>query len=124
MSFMSPIDDFDAASRNGGRCSLSNLGKQGGKKRRQSLTDDFILRGPMIDMEGFFDVRPTIIKEIALAYCDVVEEAHLSAAMSQIEACLEDVATLTAERDDLQEQVDALARTLAARVNDDTLVDL
>jgi hypothetical protein len=62
------IDDFNAQSRKP-VCSITNLPKQS----RENATvqaqpheiDDFILRGPDIDFEGFFDIRPVVIIETA-----------------------------------------------------------
>lgn len=96
------IEDFDNMSRNGSTCSLTNLPKQGGKKARQTLHDHFVLRGPMIEYEGYFDVRPTAIAEVAAEFCDMVPASKLTRYKKKIKALEEELAEVTGHRDALE----------------------
>jgi hypothetical protein len=60
--FFQVIPDFTPDSRNGGTCSISNLPMLREELgRRPEDVDGFVLRGPFIDFEGYFDVRPGAI---------------------------------------------------------------
>jgi hypothetical protein len=61
------VDDFDAQSANGGKCYITHLPKMNRKAPQQQdhEIDEFILRGPDIDFEGYMDIRPVVIIETA-----------------------------------------------------------
>lgn len=65
-TFFSVIPEFNGQSRNGAKCSVSNRDRSKSKLgKADHEVDHFVLRGPMIDHEGFFDLLPTVITETA-----------------------------------------------------------
>lgn len=94
------IPDFDAQSANGGLCYISKLPKQ--KKdtpqKQAHEVDEFILRGPEISFEGYFDIRPAVIIETAREVFDMYMP--------------EEVAELQAERNALDNEVLRLEQEL------------
>lgn len=103
LSFWQIRPDFDAQSRNGSVCSLTGLDRQKARLGRKPEEEDhFVLRGPMIDHEGYFDVRPAAIlqtaKELGMYYenevSEIVDEAVKKAtALARVEAA-DEIATL------------------------------
>lgn len=68
LTYFQVIPNFDAQSRNGAVCSFSGLPKQeqDTPQKQEHEVDEFILRGPEIEFEGYLDIRPAVIYETAL----------------------------------------------------------
>ena len=88
------IEDFDAQSANGGKCYISNLPRQVFDPRSPHTAgqdfDEFILRGPMIDFEGYLDIRPSVIvaEARALGMLTVEEVAEIQERSEDAEAAV------------------------------------
>jgi hypothetical protein len=93
------IPDFDDDSREGARCSVSGTIKQPG--------DPGVFRGPLIEMEGYFDVAADVIREAACDLGMITEDQaeELRAAAENLQATIdaldERVAELTARTQQL-----------------------
>lgn len=112
------IPEFTNASRNGARCSLSGLSMYTRKPGRQDHeVDDFILRGPAIHREGYFDFKPSVLRGLALEYTDLIEP--------QILQDLQDLEAQLAEAQNamkaLEEEAESLRNLLIDQWDDDDL---
>jgi len=127
------IPDFNAQSANGATCYISHLPKQSRRtpQQQEHELDEFVLRGPEIEFEGYLDIRPAVIMEtaqwlgmVSKEAAEVLREALKQAEESRIaalaraeaaESRLTDMILVNAEQI-VQEQ--ALADELAAAYED------
>lgn len=96
--FSQVLTDFTMQSRNGAVCSLSNL------PVNTNDPDDFVLRGPEIEYEGFFDVRSSVIRAAAedLGMVPADEYQVLQYVNDELSTVVKD---LTAENERLEELI-------------------
>jgi len=100
------IPNFNGQSRNGGGCSLSNLPMQEPALGRPAeQVDEFVLRGPEIEFEGHFDIRPSVIREMAAAL-GMVSEAEYGHAIELSQSYFNELQERRAEAAALQQQLD------------------
>ncbi len=103
------VPEFDRLSRNGQKCSLSDTGRiPPGVGRQSHEVDEFILRGPQIAHEGFFDFRPSVLRAIALEFTDLVPPG----AEARAEEAEAKIFELTAELNELSAELDDAYRAL------------
>ena len=116
--------NFNPQSRNGARCSLSNLIMQGEELGRPSdEVDEFVLSGPMIDYEGDFDIRPSVIRTTAreLGMVSAEEHAHQR---HQTAVLADNMFDLQAENAALHQELDVLRAAIRGALVTDPSEDV
>ncbi len=121
LSFFQVIPDFDQLSRNGATCSISNLNKAlPALGREPHEVDDFILRGPEVEYEGYIDIRPSVIIQTAMELGMVTAEEN-AALVYDRDSLFEDLRSSQAEAAALQQELDALRAAIRGSfLTDDT----
>lgn len=116
------IPEFSSTSRNGQKCSLSGGGQAlDGPGRQPHEVDEFILRGPAIQSEGFFDFRPSVLRALALEFTDLVPPPTQEAMEAELELELE-ARELRSRLNELEDELESAYRALAratARFSDE-----
>lgn len=81
------IPDFDNQSARGPKCYITGLSKQrkdpSRPQQQEHEIDEFILRGPAIDFEGYMDIRPAVIRETAQDLLGMITKSQAAALLSR-----------------------------------------
>lgn len=108
LSYFQAIPDFDGLSRNGGACSISNLGRARPELgRSEEEVDECILRGPFIEFEGHIDIRASVIRKTA-EELGMVSSQTAGRLQELYTDALEAAAAFQAEAAALQQELDTL----------------
>lgn len=107
------IPDFNGQSRNGAKCSITNLPKIPKQTPQQQPheIDEFILRGPEIEFEGYFDIRPAVIIDTAREVFDMVTAEEYESVVAEL-AMTADSLTVAQDRiEELEGRLEAFLLT-------------
>lgn len=111
------IPDFNAQSARP-VCYLSHLPKQNRRRPQQQdhEVDEFILRGPEIDFEGYMDIRPAVIIDTAREAFGMVSAAEAETLQAALQLQQELSERLQAELDTANERLKGMILANAEQI--------